>query len=124
VTQSSEPLPARLARLDRSRTLLLTHYGRKSGKAYEVRIWFLVDGDDVLLTTMNMQRQWTRNVLANAKVALRIGDDVLQGEAAAVSDAGDMKRVVGLMKAKYPISRPYLWIKKKPDGAFRVRITG
>jgi deazaflavin-dependent oxidoreductase (nitroreductase family) len=123
VTEGTEPLTQRLARLDRSRTVLLTHHGRKTGKAYEVRIWFLVDGDHVFLCTMNMDRQWTRNVQATPKVSLRIGDDVLEGEVSVVSDTTEMKRVVGLMKKKYLIARPYLWVKGQPDGAFRVRIT-
>jgi hypothetical protein len=31
-----------------------------------------------------------------------------------------MARVVGLLKKKYWFSRPYFWLKKQPDGAFRV----
>lgn len=122
MTDASESLGARLARSNRARTLVLTHLGRKSGKAYEVRIWFTVDGDRVNLQTMNVERQWVRNVLANPKVSLRIGDDVFEGEATPVTEPADMKRVVELMKRKYPIARPYLWIKKQPDGAFHVKV--
>jgi hypothetical protein len=35
----------RLARVGRKSTGRLTHYGRKSGRPYEVTIWFLVDGE-------------------------------------------------------------------------------
>jgi deazaflavin-dependent oxidoreductase (nitroreductase family) len=121
-TTSDTALEARLASLNRAHTTVLTHYGRKSGKAYKVTIWFTVDDDHVNLQTMNMDRQWTRNVLANGKVSLRIGDHVLEGRATQVTDPAQMKRVVELMKQKYWISRPYLWIKKQPDGAFHVRI--
>jgi len=38
---------ARLKRLSGKSTLILTHYGRKSGKPYDVKIWFVVDGDKV-----------------------------------------------------------------------------
>ncbi|HUK89978.1 MAG TPA: hypothetical protein VLZ81_06225 [Blastocatellia bacterium] len=41
-------------------TLKLTHYGRKSGKAYEVTIWFVAAGDTVYLATMNVNRQCVR----------------------------------------------------------------
>jgi deazaflavin-dependent oxidoreductase (nitroreductase family) len=119
---AGEGLAARLARLDRASTTVLTHYGRKTGKAFKVTIWFTVDDDHVNLQTMNMDRQWTRNVLANGKVSLRIGDQVLEGEASQVTDPAQMKRVAYLMKKKYWIARPYLWIKKQPDGAFHVRI--
>jgi len=35
----------RLDRLARQQTVRLTHYGRKPGKACEVTIWFVVDGE-------------------------------------------------------------------------------
>ena len=117
-----ESLAARLARLNRAKTTTLTHYGRKSGKPFKVTIWSTVDQDHVNLQTMNMERQWTRNVLANGKVSLRIGDQVLEGEASQVTDAAQMKRVADLMKQKYLVARPYLWFKKVPDGAFHVRV--
>jgi deazaflavin-dependent oxidoreductase (nitroreductase family) len=122
--QAEDPsaLAARLARLPRTSTAIVTHYGRKSGKPYTVRIWFTVDGGHINLQTMNMDRQWTRNVLANGKVSLRIGDQVLEGEARQVTDPAEMTRVVELMGQKYWIARPYLWVKKQPDGAFHVRI--
>jgi deazaflavin-dependent oxidoreductase (nitroreductase family) len=114
-------LAARLARVASKSNLTLTHYGRKSGKPYEVTIWFTVDGDHINLQTMSMQRQWPRNVLANGRVSLRIGDETFEGTATSV-DAAEMPRIVALMKKKYPISLPYLWIKKQPAGAFHVRV--
>jgi deazaflavin-dependent oxidoreductase (nitroreductase family) len=119
---TSEPLPVRLARLNRARTTILTHRGRKSGNPYKVTIWFTVDQDHVNLQTMNVERQWVRNVLANGRVSLQIGDQAFEGEARQVTDPVEMARVVELMKKKYWIARPYLWVKKQPDGAFHVRI--
>jgi deazaflavin-dependent oxidoreductase (nitroreductase family) len=121
-TATSDTLAARLARLNAARTVVLTHYGRKSGNAFKVTIWFTVDQDHINLQTMNMDRQWTRNVVANGKVSLRIGDEVFEGEATRVTDAVQMKRIADLMGQKYWIARPYLWFKKQPDGAFHVRI--
>ncbi len=120
---SSSNLAARLARIAGKSTLKLTHVGRKSGKPYHVTIWFTVDGDHINLQTMNMKRQWIANVLANPKVSLKIGDEVFEGTAKQVTASEDMRRVVQLMKRKYPISLPYLWIKKQPDGAFHVTLT-
>ena len=112
----------RLERVARKSTCRLTHYGRKSGQAYEVTIWFLVDGDTVYLTTMNMQRQWTRNVQANSRVLLRVGGETFAGDVELVSAGAQMLHVVGLLRKKYWLARPYLWLKGKPDGAFRVRV--
>jgi deazaflavin-dependent oxidoreductase (nitroreductase family) len=122
-TTRSDSLATRLARISRKSTATLTHIGRKSGKAYKVTIWFTVDGDHINLQTMNMKRQWIANVLANPKISLNIGGEVFEGTAKQVTSPDDMKRVVQLMKRKYPISLPYLWLKKQPDGAFHVTLS-
>jgi deazaflavin-dependent oxidoreductase (nitroreductase family) len=114
---------ARFSSVANKKTVRLTHYGRKSGKPYQVTIWFLADGDQVFLTTMNMARQWTQNVQKRPEIELEIGGERFKAKVeAVVSDDAEMKRVVELMKRKYPISRPYLWIKGRPDGAFRVKL--
>jgi len=56
----------RLRRVAAKHTLLLTHYGRKSGKPYDVTIWFVVDGEKVYIGTANVSRQWVRNVQKDA----------------------------------------------------------
>ena len=112
---------ARLARVDAKRTCRLTHRGRKSGRPFEVTIWFLVDADIMYLTTMNMKRQWAQNVQVNRDVAIRIGPERFAGEASVITEPSEMARIVALLKKKYWLSRPYLWLKKRPDGAFRVR---
>ena len=67
------------------------------------------------------QRQWTQNVQVNRDVAIRIGPETFVGEASVITEPSEMARVVDLLKKKYWLSRPYLWLKKQPDGAFRVR---
>lgn len=52
---------------DRS-TVQLTHIGRKSGKAHQVTIWFVVQGEKILLPTSNIDRNWVRNVRKAAHV--------------------------------------------------------
>ena len=117
-------IAGRIARVASRSTCRLTHYGRTTGRPHQVTIWFLPDGDRIYLSTMNMQRHWTRNVQANPRVVLQIGDERLQGTAHAVTEGNEMAHVVRLMKRKYLLSRPYLWIKKRPDGAFRVDLDG
>jgi deazaflavin-dependent oxidoreductase (nitroreductase family) len=118
----ASPLAEHLARVARRSTCRLTHIGRKTGRPHEVTIWFLVDGEMVYLATMNMERQWTRNVQARPEVRLRIGDETFSGEAAVITEADEMARVVDLLRRKYWLARPYLWLRGRPDGAFRVRL--
>ena len=113
-------IAGRIARVASRSTCRLTHYGRTTGRPHQVTIWFLPDGDHIYLGTMNMQRHWTRNVQANPRVVLQIGDERLEGTAREVTGADEMAHVARLMKRKYLLSRPYLWIKKRPDGALRV----
>ena len=113
-------IAARIARVASRSTCRLTHYGRTTRRPNQVTIWFLPDADHVYLTTMNMQRHWTRNVQANPRVVLQIGDERVEGTAHQVTSADEMAHVVRLLKRKYLLARPYLWIKKRPDGAFRV----
>ena len=52
----------RLRRAGDRQTLQLTHYGRKTGKPYQVTIWYLVGDDKLYLVSANANRNWVRNV--------------------------------------------------------------
>ena len=120
---TSQHLDVRLSRLPSRFTCTLTHYGRKTGAAYCVTVWFTADGDHLNLHTMGMQRQWVLNVLANPCVRVQIGSEILDGSLAEVTDDDEMRRVVKLMKRKYPIALPYLWWRGRPAGAFRLSVS-
>jgi deazaflavin-dependent oxidoreductase (nitroreductase family) len=124
MTGSGTVVRERLARVARRPRCRLTHYGRKSGRSHEVTIWFLVDGDLVYLVTADRRRQWVRNVLARPGIELRAGGETFRGEAEPVTEGGDITRVIELLKRKYWLARPYLWLKGAPDGVFRVRVHG
>ena len=105
-------LAERLARVGNRSTLILTHYGRKSGTPYRVTIWFLVDGDRVLLVTANVNRQWVRNVLARPKIELAIGDESFSATVRPITDRAERERAWELVRAKYWIAIPYLLIMR------------
>jgi deazaflavin-dependent oxidoreductase (nitroreductase family) len=104
---SSESLE-RLARTPVRQTLSLTHYGRKSGRSYEVILWYLVDGDRLYLVTANKNRNWVRNVKARPKVSLRIGDHIFNGEVRPISDPQEREHVSNLVEKKYWYVMPLL----------------
>ncbi len=122
---------ARLARVAGNQTLQLVHQGRKSGKPYEVTIWFMVEGETVYLATANVGRQWVRNVLRRPGVTLRAGGETFTGTAAQITDAAARAHVMDLVGRKYWYARPYLWVARilvdaglatDRTGAFRVQI--
>jgi len=124
---SAATLADRLANVANRSTLRLTHYGRRSGKPYEVTIWFLVERDTVYLVTANRQRQWPRNVAVRSAVRLRIADELLEGQVEEITDPAFIEHVTDLMAAKYWYTWPYVWLARRfgwqvPSAAFRVRL--
>jgi deazaflavin-dependent oxidoreductase (nitroreductase family) len=91
----------RLAAVADRSTLRLTHHGRKTGKPYDVTIWFMVDGDTLYLPTMNTGRQWARNVQAKPHVRLQIGTASFAGRVTRVTDRKKILHVYELLTRKY-----------------------
>jgi deazaflavin-dependent oxidoreductase (nitroreductase family) len=124
-------LTDRLRLVSRRQTLRLTHYGRKTGKPYQVTIWFMVDGERVWLATANKNRQWVRNVQKTPRVILNIGSEKFEGEARFLSNPTERDRVLGMVRRKYWMFLPFmalgalfyaLRILPNNTGAFEVRI--
>jgi deazaflavin-dependent oxidoreductase (nitroreductase family) len=124
-------LAERLRQVSRRQTLRLTHYGRKTGKPYQVTIWFIVEGEKVWLATANKNRQWVRNVQKTPHVILKIGDERFEGEARFLSDPAERDRVLAMVRRKYWMFLPFmalgallyaLRILGNNTGAFEVRI--
>jgi deazaflavin-dependent oxidoreductase (nitroreductase family) len=100
----------------------LTTRGRKTGKRHTVTTWFLVDGAKVFLVTMNMQRDWPRNVKKNGYVELAVGGHTFRGTAKQITDAKRMNYVKKLLRTKYWAAWIGSWLGLGPDGAFEVTI--
>ncbi len=112
---------ARLKGVAGRQTLSLTHYGRKSGKPYQVTIWFVVDGDKIYIGTANVGRQWVRNVLKNPRVRLSMGGETFEGEARFLADRTGHERAQAMVRRKYWMYRPLfaLWQILRAIGALR-----
>lgn len=106
-------LAARLAAVAGRSTCRLTHHGRRSGTPYAVTIWFAVDGERVYLSTMNRDRQWTRNVLVRPEVALEVGGERFAGRVTPLATADERRRAYDLLAGKY-------WIMWLVDRAARL----
>jgi deazaflavin-dependent oxidoreductase (nitroreductase family) len=91
----------RLRRAGNRQTLRLTHHGRKSGRPYEVTIWYLLDDERLYLVSANAARNWVRNVKARPDISIRVGDEVFNGKVRAITDAQEREKVNGLVERKY-----------------------
>lgn len=89
-------------------TLILTHYGRKSGKPYTVTIWFAVDGDKVYLPTASVTRQWVRNVRQTPKVEMSIGGVAFAGKARFLSKISERDDAMSRVLRKYWMFAPLI----------------
>jgi deazaflavin-dependent oxidoreductase (nitroreductase family) len=107
MTMASKSLE-RLRKVGDRQTLSLTHYGRKSGRPYEVTIWYLVDNDGLYLVSANAARSWVRNVKARPAISLRVGNEVFNGNVRAITDKNERDKVNGLTMRKYWYVAPML----------------
>jgi deazaflavin-dependent oxidoreductase (nitroreductase family) len=83
----------RLRKVANRSTLQVTHIGRKSGKAHQVTVWFVVQGDKILLPTSNIDRNWVRNVRKTPQVKLSIGSVEFPGNARFLENHADGEQV-------------------------------
>jgi deazaflavin-dependent oxidoreductase (nitroreductase family) len=99
----------RLRQVGDRQTLRLTHYGRKTGRPYEVTIWYLVDDDRLYLVSANRAApNWVRNVKARPAISLRVGDEVFNGNVRVITDPQEREKVNGLVERKYWFVIPVL----------------
>src|SRR5258706_15540704 len=83
-------------------TVRLTHYGRKSGKAYDVTIWFTRLDGALWIGSMNVDRAWVHNLRANGKATLDLGSGPQAMRAIWVDDRALVQRYQDAIVAKYP----------------------
>jgi len=99
---------ARLKRVATRQTLKLTHYGRQSGKAYVVTIWFVVDDGKFYIGTANLNRQWVRNVQKTPQIKLSIDGETFEGTARFLADRAEHEHAMAAIRRKYWMYLPIL----------------
>jgi deazaflavin-dependent oxidoreductase (nitroreductase family) len=98
----------RMKQFAQRQTLTLTHYGRKTGKPYNVTIWFIVNGDKAYLATANQNRQWVRNVRKTPQIKLSIAGQTFDAKARFIIDRVEHERVLGMIRRKYWMFLPIM----------------
>jgi deazaflavin-dependent oxidoreductase (nitroreductase family) len=129
---SESSLADRLREVGGVSTLVLTHRGRKSGKSYEVTIWFVVDGEMIVLPSANVNTNWPRNLRANPATTIRIGSQTFQGTAAEITDLAERLRALKMAQRKYWYAAPFIWLTRvlvssgawsERNTSFRVKVS-
>ncbi len=99
---SKDALKELKERLARYREITIGVIGRKSGKWISRPVWFVLQGDKLLLLPVQgSETQWYKNVLENPSI--RIDARGARGEfrAVPVTDAKTVKSVVEKFREKY-----------------------
>jgi deazaflavin-dependent oxidoreductase (nitroreductase family) len=80
----------------------LTTTGRVSGEPREIEIWFGIEDEIVYMLSGGRDRSnWVRNLIANPRVNVRIGDRILAGRARIVDDRDEGALARRLLFEKY-----------------------
>jgi deazaflavin-dependent oxidoreductase (nitroreductase family) len=84
-------------------TLKLTHFGRKSGKAYTVTIWFVDLGGELWIGSVEGTKNWVKNLRDTGKGAIDFGQGEIQVTAEFTDDPVVTARHKAAVNKKYPI---------------------
>lgn len=84
--------------------VILTTYGRKTGKPRKVTIWIATDGKRLFIRSgQGFRRDWPQNLMARGESELRIGGQAVKVRPRHVLDAEETRAVSRLVRAKYGI---------------------
>ena len=103
-------------------TLKLTHFGRKSGKPFDVTIWFAEIDGDLWIGSLDDDRGWVRNLLATGRGRVDFGSGPVDVKAEMVASEDDRARYSAAVKKKYPVMSRVLnlVVRKGRRVAFRL----
>ena len=81
----------------RARTIDLTTFGARSGRAHRIEIWFYRAGDDLYLSTTPARRDWYANILVDPRIVVHLenGPHVdLPATGVPITGPGERERVL------------------------------
>lgn len=90
-------------RIPEQNTLKLTHYGRKSGKPFDVTIWFAEIDGALWIGSLDENRNWVRNLRHSGKGVVDFGSGQFEVRAELSDNDADRDRYRQAVAAKYPI---------------------
>jgi deazaflavin-dependent oxidoreductase (nitroreductase family) len=84
-------------------TVDLIHWGRKSGKTYRVKIWFVVIDGKVWIGSLSTDRSWVRNVRSSGRAELDFSSERKPVAARYSESESEIARFADAIRRKYPI---------------------
>ena len=84
-------------------TLTLIHYGRKTGKPYRVKLWYVPVGEEVWVGSLDATRAWVRNLRACGRAELDMGEGPRAVTCRGIEGRVDRERFASALQARHPI---------------------
>jgi deazaflavin-dependent oxidoreductase (nitroreductase family) len=101
---------------------VLTHFGRASGKAYRVKIWWVEIDGELWIGSLDTTRGWVRNIRATGRAEIDRGRGAERVTCEPVTNPAEIVRFRAAVKRKYPItSRLLALFFERESCAFRAR---
>jgi deazaflavin-dependent oxidoreductase (nitroreductase family) len=92
-----------LDKLKRSNEVEITVTGRKSKKKISTPVWFVLDGEKVILLPIKgSESNWYKNLADDPQIGLKAEDKMMTFKARLVRDPERVKTVVDKFRMKYP----------------------
>jgi hypothetical protein len=99
-------------RLSRYREIKISVTGRTSKRTISVPVWFVLDGDKLLLLpARGSDTQWYKNVLKNPSLRIRAGSAEAEYKVVPLTDSKQVSPVVEKFREKYGDSGIKLYSK-------------
>lgn len=88
--------------LESANELQFAFTGRKSGKKFSIPIWFVLEGDRLLLLpVLGTRSKWYKGVLKNPAVELEVSGKKVDARASSLRDKPHVEMVMERFRAKY-----------------------
>ena len=82
----------------------LTHFGRKSGKPFKLRVWFVELDGSLWIGTRDTTRNWVRNLRSTGRCELDFGGEAVAYGCAEAASSGEQQRFERAILSKHPVA--------------------
>lgn len=100
--RKESPIDALRDRLSRDREIKISVIGRKSGRTFTMRVWFVLEDKKLyLLPARGSDTEWYKNVLKKPSIRIDAGGTHSEVKVVAVTKAKQVSSVVEKFRSKY-----------------------
>jgi hypothetical protein len=97
-----EPRQNLLGKLKQSNEVNITVTGRKTKRRFSAPVWFVLEGEKVILVPMKgSDNNWFKNLVRDPLIELGVGETAISCRAAIVRDSNGVEKVLDRFRAKY-----------------------